>query len=232
MVGVAQIVVLGLAAAVFPTLLACVAIMISRPKPRRLLLGFYLGGLVTSVTAGLLILRQFNAGNSVLSNTTSSPHPSVSIALGAIGLVLAWLMISARGHAVIERWRRRHPKREDGGGSSWAERRLDRANAGVAFAVGAAINLPGPWYLLALGDIAEGDYSTGAQLGFILLFNAIMFVLVEAPLVGYVVSPETTAERVAALSRWLNANGLRVTGAVVALASGALIVEGAIAALT
>ena len=37
----AHIVVLALAAAVFPLLIACVAIMISRPSPRRLLLAFY-----------------------------------------------------------------------------------------------------------------------------------------------------------------------------------------------
>jgi hypothetical protein len=40
----AHIVLLALAAAVFPTLIACVAIMISRPEPRRLLVAFYAGG--------------------------------------------------------------------------------------------------------------------------------------------------------------------------------------------
>ena len=56
--------------------------------------------------------------------------------------------------------------------------------------VGAAINLPGPFYLLALGDIATGGYSTAEQLGLIVLFNAIMFLLVEVPLTGYLVQPE------------------------------------------
>lgn len=36
-----QIVFLAFGAAVFPTLIACVAIMISQPEPRRLLLAFY-----------------------------------------------------------------------------------------------------------------------------------------------------------------------------------------------
>jgi len=228
----AEIVLLGFAAAVFPTLLACVAIMISRPRPRRLLLGFYLGGLFTSITAGLLILRQFNAGNAVLSSTASSPDPSVSIVMGAVGLVLAWLMISARGRALIEERRRRRAKPETARGPSWAERRLETADAIRAFAIGAVINLPGPWYLLALGDIAEGGYTRGAQLGLVLLFNAIMFILVEVPLVGYLAAPQTTEQRVAALSRWLNANGLRITGIVVALASLSLIARGAITALT
>ena len=55
--------------------------------------------------------------------------------------------------------------------------------------VGAAINLPGPFYLLALGDIASGGYSTPRR-SLIVLFNAIMFLLVEVPLVGYLLRPE------------------------------------------
>jgi len=56
----AHIVLLALAAAVFPTLIACVAIMISRPEPRRLLLAFYAGALIVSVTAGIVVLDAFN----------------------------------------------------------------------------------------------------------------------------------------------------------------------------
>jgi hypothetical protein len=49
----------------------------------------------------------------------------------------------------------------------------------VALLIGAVINLPGPFYLLALGKIARGDYSTVGQVGLILLFIAIMFLLLE-----------------------------------------------------
>ena len=47
----------------------------------------------------------------------------------------------------------------------------------MAFAVGAAINLPGPFYVLARGEIANGPYDDLASLGLMLLFNAIMFTL-------------------------------------------------------
>ena len=96
--------------------------------------------------------------------------------------------------------------------------------------VGAAINLPGPFYLLALGDIATGNHGTAEQLGLIVLFNAIMFVLVEVPLVGYLVRPEATAERVASFATWLNANGLRVMGWLVGAVGIGLIVQGLAAA--
>ena len=96
--------------------------------------------------------------------------------------------------------------------------------------VGAAINLPGPFYLLALGDMATSGYSTAEQLGLIVLFNAIMFLLVEVPLVGYLVRPDSTAERVASFATWLNSNGLRIMGWLVGAVGIGLIVQGLAAA--
>ena len=156
----AHIVLLALAAAVFPTLIACVAIMISRPEPRRLLLAFYAGGVLVSVTAGVVVLAVFEDGDAVLGNTSAHANPGTSIVLGLVSLLLAWLMSSRRGHARLQRLRdRRAPRRARADrGPSWAERHLSRANAAVAFAVGAAINLPGPFYLLALGELATGGY--------------------------------------------------------------------------
>lgn len=228
-----QIILLAFGAAVFPTLLACVAILISRPNPRQLLLAFYAGAVIASVTSGVIVLALFNNGNTALGSTTSVPHPGFSIVTGLAALALAWLMASTRGRtrldALREKRAARKPPKEDQG-PSWAERHLNDASAKVAFVVGAAINLPGPFYLLALGDIATGGYSTLQEAGLILLFNAIMFLLLEIPLVGYLVRPETTAERVSALSRWLNDNGLRVMGALVGIVGLSLLVKG-IAAL-
>jgi len=228
-----QIILLAFGAAVFPTLLACVAILISRPNPRPLLLAFYAGALITSITAGVIVLAIFNSGNTALGSSTTDPHPGFSIVAGVGALALAWIMASPRGKAWLDAMRekraaRKPPKEQQG--PSWAERHLDDASAKVAFVVGAAINLPGPFYLLALGDISSGDYSTLQEAGLIVLFNAIMFLLLEVPLVGYLVTPDTTAERVNALSRWLNANGLRVMGVLVGVVGLSLLVQG-IAAL-
>jgi Sap-like sulfolipid-1-addressing protein len=226
-----QIVLLALAAAVFPTLIACVAVMISRPEPRGLLLAFYLGGLIASLTSGVVVLALFSAGNAVLGSTSSTPSPGTSIVAGLVSLVLSWLMASPRGRGLLDRWRSRHSRRnQKKQGPSWAERHLDRANARVAFVVGAAINLPGPFYLLALGDMATDGYSTAEQLGLVVLFNAIMFLLVEVPLLGYLVQPEQTAKRVASFATWLNANGLRVMGWLVGAVGAGLIVQGLAAA--
>jgi Sap, sulfolipid-1-addressing protein len=228
-----SIILLAFGACFFPMLLACVAIMISRPEPRGLLIAFYVGGLLASVSTGIAVLAVFVNDEAVLGSTRSDPHPTVSIVAGLVGLLLAWLMISARGNATLDRWRTRHRRRTSSKHEdrpSWAERRLGRASWKIAFLVGAVINLPGPFYLLALGEIARGNYSTGQQLGLILLFNAIMFLLLEIPLVGYLFRPEATAMRVTAMSRWLNANGLRITGWIVGLFGAGMLGQG-IAAL-
>jgi hypothetical protein len=229
----ASIILLAFGACVFPTLLACVAIIISRPAPRLLLLAFYAGGLLTSVSTGLVVLTVFTNGDEVLGNTSSSAHPTTSIVTGVVALLGAWLMASTRGHAMLAQWRTRHGhhrKRPHREGPSWAERTLGRASWRIALLVGAIINLPGPLYVLALGEIARGGYSVVGQVALVLLFNAIMFLLLEVPLVGYLLAPETTTARVAAMSRWLNANGLRITGWLVGLAGAGVLLNG-IAAL-
>lgn len=232
----AHIVLLALAAAVFPTLIACVAIMLSRSEPRRLLVAFYAGGVIVSVSAGVVVISVFNDDSAVLGSTSSEPSPTTSIIAGLLSLLSAWLMASSRGQAQLNRWRSSDPRRrartKRESGPSWAERHLNRATATVAFAVGAAINLPGPFYLLALGDIATGSYSSVQRFGLIVLFNAIMFLLVEVPLVGYLLRPEQTAERVAALATWLNANGLRVIGWLVGAVGVSLVGQGIVAAST
>ena len=167
----------------------------------------------------------------MLGSTSSHPSPGSSIIAGLVAVLVAWLMASQRGRA-LSRWRDHHPRRRAGAADtpSWAERRLAGASATVAFAVGAAINLPGPFYLLALGEIASGGYSSVQAFGLVLLFNVVMFMLLEVPLLGYLLRPERTAERVAELARWLNANGLRVMGWLVGAVGVGLIVQGMAAA--
>lgn len=225
---IGTIMVLALGASLFPLLLACVAIMISRPKPRRLLVAFYAGGLVASITSGIAVLAVFKNGDSVLGSTSSDPHPALSIVIGVLALLFAWLMSSARGQALLNRWRgkRRRNEPKPDGGPSWAERRLGGASWKVALVVGAVINLPGPFYLLALGKIARAGYRPAHELVLILLFNAIMFLLLEVPLAGYLVAPEKTRESVAVVSRLLNDNGLRVTGWFVGLVGVGALVQG------
>jgi membrane associated rhomboid family serine protease len=92
-------------------LLACVAILISRPEPRRLIFAFYLGGLIVSVAAGWAVLQVFEGGGEVAGSTSEAPDGSLSIVVGLVGLLFAWLMVTHRGRALVDRWRARHPRK-------------------------------------------------------------------------------------------------------------------------
>jgi hypothetical protein len=92
------------------------------------------------------------------------------------------------------------------------------------------INVPGIYYLSALHEMATGSYSNAEQLALIVLFNLIMFVLVEVPLVSYAISPDTTAERVRRFQSFLVRNAARIV-AVLALGFGIALVAKGIAAL-
>lgn len=178
----------------------------------------------------MAVAKVFEDGGEIAGSDSGGPHGSVSIVVGLVGLLFAWLLVSRRGRGLIDSWRSRHPRRhppkpKTKEGPSWVERRLDGATVGITFAVGAAINLPGPFYLLALGDIAHGP-STLEQIALILLFNAIMFLLLEIPLVGYLVDPDWTERAVAASRSWLTTNRLRVLGALIGVISAGILVQG------
>ena len=183
------------------------------------------------------MLDAFKRGDEILGKTTaSSPDGRLSLYFGIAGLCLGWLLVSPQGRRWIESWK--HRRRAAGSHrsrskdfSDWTERRLSGASVLVAFLVGGAINLPSPVYLLALGKIATGAHGPAGEAGLVLLFNAIMFGLVELPLLGYLLRPRETAARVAAFSTWLNANGIRVVGFVVVLFSVSLILQGLGAAI-
>jgi hypothetical protein len=98
---VGSIALLAFGACFFPTLLACVAIIISRPGPRALLIAFYAGGVLTSVSTGIAVLAVFDNGGALLGSTRSSPHPTTSIAVGVAALLGAWLMASTNGNAML-----------------------------------------------------------------------------------------------------------------------------------
>src|SRR5262249_1437694 len=96
----------------------------------------------------------------------------------------------------------------------WSERVLDRGTAPIAFAVGVVLNLPGAFYLVALKDIAISGHGFGRQLFAIVVFNLIMFVLAEVPLLGYSFAPEETQQKVEALNGWMARHARQIVIAV------------------
>ncbi len=223
----AQILLYAAGSAFFPALLAGVSVILTRERPAALLLAFYIGGLAVSLTAGFILLNAAGSDpNFGSSSSTTDPLFEIGAAIAAFAL--AWLTGSKRGRATIDNWRGKRKSRKEAkqikkhgelqeAKDPWTVRVLDRGSVLLALIAGMVLNLPGPFYLFALADIAEADYSTVEAIMLVVLFNLIMFTLAELPLIGYLINPEQTQDRVERFSGWLENHGLQIIAIFAAL---------------
>ncbi len=215
-----QIILYAVGSAFFPSLLAGVSIILTRDRPATLLLAFYIGGMVISISVGVILLEVVGS-NPDFGASGSKSSPVFQIGAAIFAFALAWLTGSKRGHATIDHWRHKRKSRKEArelkkhgevqaAKDPWAVRVLDRGSVLVALVAGMILAVPGAFYLFALADIAKGNYSATEAISLVLVFNLIMFVLAEVPLIGYWLNPEKTQDRVERFSTWLESHGLRV----------------------
>ena len=217
---------LALAAAVYPTLLAGVIVILGQPRPRPLLFGFLLGGMTMSVIAGVVVTQALRESDHTVS-LSQTTRPVLSIALGLLALAFAFGAQTGRMPqlGLVERRRERRAARPKPSGPGFPQRVLSRGSVTLAVVAGALLNLPGIWYLAALTDIATVDH-VSARLTQILVFNLIMFALVEVPLVMFVVDEERANARVRSMDEWIHAHRRGVTVAVALVVGVYLVVRG------
>jgi Sap, sulfolipid-1-addressing protein len=213
----------ALTAALNPTLLGATTVMLLLDHPKRLLLGYLLGALLTSVTLGLVIVFALDGSASTAQHTLS---PAMDLALGGILLVVAFLIRPGRepkeSGRLAERRRRKEEEKGEKGPPLW-QRKLSQGSARVTFLVGALLTLPGASYLIGLHKIADSDPSTVTAVLAVLAFNVIMLVLLEVPLIGYTFAPEWTPRAVDRFKEWFSHNARRL-GFQLALIIGILLV--------
>jgi Sap, sulfolipid-1-addressing protein len=223
--------VFALTAALNPTLLGATTVMLLLDHPKRLLLGYLLGAMVTSVTLGLVIVFALGGSSSATSTAKTTLSPATDLALGAILLAIAYLVRPGRepraNGRLAERRRRRSEAKEAKGPPRW-QRALSRGTASTTFVVGALLTLPGASYLIGLEHIADADASTLATVGMVLAFNVIMLVLLEAPLIAYTVAPEWTPTAIDRFKGWFTANSRRLGSRLAAVIGLLLVAKGLI----
>ncbi len=205
---------LSLTAMLNPTLLAAVTVMMLLPETKRLMLGYLLGSYLTSIAAGLLIVFELH-GSGGVELAQSTLTPAEDLVFGAVAVIVGLVLRSDVGE---ERRRRKQEAERE----SWPQRMLGRGSPKVAFAVGAVLSFPGASYLVALNRLVHLDPGTGATVLLVVLFCLIQAVFLEAPLIGYAISPERTQRAVDGFRRWLSEKG-RETAAMGAIVIGALL---------
>jgi Sap, sulfolipid-1-addressing protein len=213
----------ALTAALNPTLLGATTVMLLLDHPKRLLLGYLAGALLTSMTLGLVIVFALDGSASTAQHTLS---PAMDLALGGLLLVVAFAIRPGRTPSetgrLAERRRRKEEAKKDKEPPRW-QRTLSKGSARTTFVVGALLTLPGASYLIGIHKIADSDPSTIAAIGAVLLFNVIMLALLELPLIGYVFAPEWTPRAVDRFKEWFSRNARRL-GFRLALVIGVLLI--------
>ncbi len=224
-----QVLFFSLTAMANPTLLAATTVMLLLPHPKRLMLGYLAGALMTSITIGLIIVFSLK-GSGAVSTAKHTVNPVADLAIGALLLVIAFVLGTGRHQRVVERRRERRASKPDKGPPRW-QREIGKGSARITFVVGALLTLPGASYLAALDGIVKLDPGTVQTVLLVLMVNIIMLTLLEVPLISFAVAPDWTPRTIQRVKDWFARNGLRaaVIGAV--LIGGLLIARGLITLL-
>src|SRR5262245_1348319 len=193
--------------------------MLLLDHPKRLLLGYLVGALMTSVTLGLVIVFALEGSAKTAEHTLS---PAYDLALGALLIAISYGIARWDRTALAERRRRRKEEKPDKGPPLW-QRTLSRESAWMTFVVGALLSLPGASYLIGLHKIADSDASTAEAVAGVVLFNVIMLALLEVPLIGFAVAPDWTRDAIDRFKGWFAQNA-RFLASRIALILGALLI--------
>ena len=208
-------------AAANPTLIAATTLLLLSDRPKRLMLGYLLGAYMTSITLGLVIVFALQSSSAV-STTKNTISPGVDVALGALLLIVAFVLATERDQPAVERRRRRKASKPDKGPPRW-QRTLNDGSPRATFAVGALLTLPGASYLAALGEVGQMDEGTVVTVLLVILTNVIMLALIEIPLIGYALRPDATPQAVERAKAWVGRH-IRKAAVIGATAVGVLLV--------
>ena len=218
-----QVFLLSLSSAMNPTLVAASTLMMLLPNPKRLMLGYLLGALMTSITLGLVIVFSFES-SAVVRTTENTLSPAATIALGGIALVAAVVLGTGRHKRLLDR---RRARRSGAGPARW-QRALARGSARITFVVGAVLTLPGASYLAGLSRIDKLDYSAVETVLLVVGFNLVMLALLEVPLLGFAIAPGWTVRTIDRGKAWIGRHGRRFVVIALAVLGGLLVIKGLI----
>ena len=221
--------VFSLTAALNPTLLTATTLMLTLRNPDRLLLGYLLGALITSITCGLVLVFAL-PGSSTSSAAKHTVNPIIDIALGVLILLMVFVVGTGRDQRRRAWSERRHEKAAEKPDPRW-KRQLSKGSARDTFVVGILLSFPGASYIAGMDELSKQNIGTLATVLAVLAFNAISLILLELPLIGYATRPEWTSATVTRFSAWLSRRGGRVALIAGAVIGVILIAEGTISLL-
>jgi hypothetical protein len=221
-----ELLLLAIASAFWPVLVVVVIVSLRARRPVRLLVSFLAGGLLTTVTIGLVVIYMLE-GSSFTGRSNQTFEPWVKVTVGGLAVLAAVALWKRLPPPAVEPVQDTVPA-QPGKLESMLER-----GAPLAFVAGIIFNLvPGFFPLVALAEIAAKDIDILATVGLLLAFYVIMFALIEVPLVSYIVAPEWTARTTMRLNAGLDRNARKIAIATLGVFGAMLVAKGVVEAFT
>ena len=215
---------LALTAALNPTLLAATTVMLTLERPKRLLGGYWVGALLTSFTCGMVLV--FALGSSSTSDTAQHKiSPAIDLTLGALLLVVAYVVGTGRDRRRREWSARRKEKAKDKPPPRW-KRQLSKGSARDTFVIGILLSFPGASYIAGMDRLSKQNLSVPLTVLSVIAFNLIMLALLEIPLIGFTVRPDETTTTVGRFNDWLTRRGGHVALIATVVIAVLLILKG------
>ena len=164
--------------------------------------------------------------------TSTAKHtisPGEDIAVGLLCLVIAYILRSGLDRPFRERRQAKkaaksRTTREAGKPTeSLPMRLLGKGDPRVTFVVGAVLSFPGASFISAMNHIHQLHPGKVASILLVVYFCLMQQILLEVPLFGFIVAPDSTRARVNGFKAWMGRRG-RTVAVVVATAIGALLI--------
>jgi hypothetical protein len=221
-----RVLLFALTAAVNPTLVAATTVMLLLPSPKKLMFGYLLGAYMTSITVGCVIVLSLGESGAV-STTQNSVNPGVDIVIGALFLVIGFVLGTGRDRRYRERRAQKRARQEPKKTPRWQEA-LGKGNPRVTFVVGALLTLPGASYLAALDSIHKLNYGKAEDVLLVVLVNVIMLSLIEIPLLSFTIAPNWTPAALERVKGWFRRHGHTAAFIAVTTIGALLVIQGVV----
>jgi len=206
---------LAVFAALYPVVLAIVALLLPRPRPAVLLAGMLTGGFLTTVISGVVIVSVVGSTDVLISHK-HTVAPAVNIAIGFVLLVATVVIL--RGSGKLERPGRRHkeaPQRlEKEKPPGWAARAGKADSFWAALVVGVVVDLPSVWYVAALKYVINGNFANVVSFLLVVSYALIAYIFVELPLIFNLKWPKQTQNAVQSANNWVKAHNRLIAGGI------------------
>jgi len=234
------VIVLSLLAAIDPVRIGITALLISRPRPMRNLLAFWLGGMAAGIGAALAILLFLRGVTvsvmKVVVSATSCPIMTyLQVAIGALAVSFAALLVARF-------WSRQRPPVPVTAGESSVlllepntppestrpsiRGRLAGGSLLVAFVAGVALATPPVEYMAAILAIVASEPAAAAQVCAALVFAVVAFSVVEVPLITYLTAPAQTLAVVRRMNEWISERPQAIPAVVFGSVGALLLISG------